>query len=198
MKLDISKAYDRVEWDFLEKMMLPLGLDEQWVHLAMETVTTTSYFVLINGDPRGFINPSRGIKQGNHLSPYLFLMCAEGMSTMLWRAKERKQLQGILSCRNGVQISHLLFTDDSLLFCQASIEECQQPITILEQYERTLGQAINRDKTSLFFSKNTRAEVRDTIQGMLGAQVMTDCEKYFGLPMVAGKSKVRTFREIKE
>ena len=83
MKLDISKAYDRVEWDFLEKMMLPLGLDEQWVHLVMETVTTTSYFVLINGDPRGFINPSRGIKQGNHLSPYLFLMCAEGMSTML-------------------------------------------------------------------------------------------------------------------
>ena len=198
MKLDISKAYDRVEWDFLEKMMLPLGLDEQWVHLAMETVTTTSYFVLINRDPRGFINPSRGIKQGNHLSPYLFLMCAEGMSTMLWRAKERKQLQGILSCRNGVQISHLLFTDDSLLFCQASIEECQQLITILEQYERTSGQAINRDKTSLFFSKNTRAEVRDTIQGMLGAQVMTDCEKYLGLPMVAGKSKVRTFRELKE
>ena len=83
MKLDISKAYDKVEWDFLEKMMLPLGLDEQWVHLVMETVTTTSYFVLINGDPRGFINPSRGIKQGDHLSPYLFLMCAEDMSAML-------------------------------------------------------------------------------------------------------------------
>lgn len=62
VKLDISKAYDRVKWDFLEKTMLRLGLDEQWVHVAIETVTIASYFVLINGEPRGFINPSRGIK----------------------------------------------------------------------------------------------------------------------------------------
>ncbi|XP_075645036.1 uncharacterized protein LOC142616028 [Castanea sativa] len=71
-------------------------------------------------------------------------------------------------------------------------------VTILEQYERALGQAINRDKTALFFNKNTRAEVRDIIQGMLGVQVMTDCEKYLGLPMVVGNSKVNAFRGLKE
>ena len=92
----------------------------------------------------------------------------------------------------------MLFADDSLLFCQASVEECQQLIIILEQYERASGQAINRDKMTLFFSKNTRAEVKDIIQGMLGAQVMTDCEKYLGLPMLPGKSKVNTFRGLKE
>lgn len=63
--------------------MIKMGLDERWVALAMETVTATSYFVLINGEPKGFIKPTRGIKQGDLLSPYLFMLYAEGLSTML-------------------------------------------------------------------------------------------------------------------
>jgi len=62
IKLDISKAYDHVEWDFLRSIMLKLGIDEQWVRLTMEIVCTSSYSMLINGEPRGYITPSRGIK----------------------------------------------------------------------------------------------------------------------------------------
>ena len=80
VKLDVSKVYDRVEWDFLRDIMLKLGLDHRWVNLAMETVITASYSILINGEPKGFITPSRGIKQGDPLSPYLYLLCAEGLS----------------------------------------------------------------------------------------------------------------------
>ena len=194
VKLDINKAYDRVEWWFLERILAKMGLDERLEHLAMETVTIASHSIFINREPRGHIKPSRGIKQGDPLSPYLFLTCVEGLSAMLRRAEERRQLHGILSCRNGVQISHLLFVDDSLLFCQATMEECQQLQTIFEQYEEASGQSINKSKTALFFSKNTRAEVGDTIQGMLGAQVMTNCEKCLQLPMVTGKSKVNSFK----
>ena len=198
VKLDISKAYDRMEWCFLERIMAKLALNERWIHLAKEIVTTASYSILINGEPRGHIKPSKGIKQGDPLSPYLFLMCAEGLSAMLRRAGERRQLHGILSYRNGIQISHLLFANDSLLFCQATVEECQQLKTILEQYEKASGQSIKQNKTALFFSKNTRAEVKDIIQGMLGAQVMTDCEKYLGLPMVIGQFKVNSLKDLKE
>ena len=121
VKLDISKAYDRVEWDFLRRIMLKLGLSEQWVDLAMETICIASYSILINGEPKGFITLTQGIRQRNPLSPYLFLLCAEGLSSMLRKATESNQVHGLLSCRGGVKISHLLFVDDTLLFVRLAL-----------------------------------------------------------------------------
>ena len=88
VKLDISKAYDRLEWGFLRSIMLKLGLDCRWINMAMEIVTTASYLVLINWEPKVFITPTRGIKQGDPLSPYLYLLCMEGLSTLLRKAEE--------------------------------------------------------------------------------------------------------------
>ena len=198
VKLDISKAYDRVEWSFLRNIMIKLGLDRRWVNMAMETITTASYSIIINGEPKGFISPSRGIKQGDPLSPYLFLLCAEGLSALLRKAEENRSLKGVLSSKHGVCISHLLFADDSLLFCQATVDECHRLLELLGKYEGASGQAINRQKTLVFFSKNTKREVRNEIQQLLGARVMTECEKYLGLPMPNGKSKVGTFKELQE
>ena len=125
IKLDISKLYDRVEWSFLQRIMLKMGLLDQWVNLAIETVSTASYSILINGEPKGLIKPTCGIKQGDSLSPYLFLFCVEGLSSLIRKAVTTNKLKGIQSCRDGVRISHLLFTDDSLLFCEAKRGECQ-------------------------------------------------------------------------
>ena len=86
MKLDINKAYDTVEWDFLWKIMLKIGLSEQWVNLAMESVITPIYSIFIKGEPKWFISLSREIRQDDPLSPYLFLLCAEGLSSLLQKA----------------------------------------------------------------------------------------------------------------
>ena len=88
VKLDISKAYDRVEWEFLRKIMLKMGFSARWVGLTMQCVSSASYTVLINNEPRGFISPTRGLKQGDPLSPYLLLFCVEGLSTLLRKAIE--------------------------------------------------------------------------------------------------------------
>ena len=160
IKLDISKAYDRVEWSFLQQIMLKLGFDERWVQLAMATIHIATYSVLINREPKGYISPSRGLKQGDLLSPYLFLLCAEGLSSLIRKVVETKHLHGILSCKNGVCISHLLFADNSFIFCQATMEEGQHLLNILGRYEAASRQAINRHKTSIFFSRNTRDSVK--------------------------------------
>ena len=116
--------------------------------------STNTYSVLINGDPQGHITPTRGIKQGDPFSPYLFLLCAEGLSSMLRKATENRELHGITSHRGGVKISHLLFADDRLLFCEATLGECHLLLEILAKYEAASRQAINRQKSSLLFSRN--------------------------------------------
>ena len=164
----------------------------------METVHIATYSVLINGESNGYKNPSCGIKQGDPLSPYLFLLFAEGLSFLIKKAMERKQLCGILSCTNGACISHLLFADDSFIFYKAMVEESQHLLDILGRYEAASSQAINRQKTSIFFSHNTRQTVKMDIYALFRSSILENCETYLGLPIVGGKSKLNMFKGLHE
>jgi len=172
IKLDMSKAYDWVEWSFLEGMMRKMGFHEKWISLMMMCVTTVCYSVLINGEPKGTIRPSRGIRQRDPISPYLFLLCAEGLSAMFRREENKGRIRGISVCRKAPQVSHLMFVNDCIIFCNATREEGARVLQILEDYEKNSGQKLNKDKTSLFFSKNTSSETREAIKGMFGAQII--------------------------
>ena len=156
IKLDMSKAYDQVEWAFLEAIMCRLGFQERLISLMMMCVNSVSYFVLVNGKPKGRIFPTRGLRQGDIISLYLFLLCAEGLSAMLRRVESGGIPRGISVCRQDPLVSHLLFVDDCIVFCNASKEEGDRVTKILETYERESGQKLNREKTSLFFSVRTQ------------------------------------------
>ncbi|GLT35476.1 hypothetical protein SLA2020_099250 [Shorea laevis] len=199
VKLDLSKAFDRVKWNFLEDTMRAMGFPEQWINRVMMCVCTVEYSVLINGCPTKKFTPSRGIRQGDPLSPFLFLLCAEGLSALLSRAISRGELKGLSLCRGSPRLSHLFFfADDSLLFGEASVQEATTLLEILKEYEVVSDQQINLDKSSIFFSSNTSPAVQQqVIQTLNVSKVIVD-DKYLGLPLIIGRKRAICFDFIRE
>ena len=198
MKLDISKAYNHVEWELLKGIMVRLGFPDLWIERVLCYVSTPSFLVCINDKAYGTIMPSRGLRQGDPLSPYLFLLCAEGFTTLLSKFEEEGRLKGVAVCRSAPRISHLLFADDSLLFCQASLEEVKCVTDILQLYADSSGQCINFEKSSIYFSSNTIGGQREMIKSMLGVKEVEKFESYLGLPTLLDLSKYQAFSFLKD
>ena len=108
LKLDMSKAYDRVEWSFLQSTM-QMGFGNRWIILVMEYIGTPRLLVVLNRNPKGNIIPSRGLRQGCPLSPYLFLLCAEGFSSLPNEAERWGNLMGFACRCTSSLVSYLLF-----------------------------------------------------------------------------------------
>lgn len=100
--------------------------------------------------------------------PYFFIICAEGLSSLLNRAELDRGIIGLPITRGGTRLNHLFFADDSLLFCKASIFEWMRIQEVLQVYEKTSGQKLNREKTSIFFSRNTKPNTRAHIESVAG------------------------------
>ena len=164
----------------------------------MRCICSVSYLVIVNGAACGNIIPTRGLRQGDPLSPTLFLICTEGLSALIHRAARNQCLTGISICRGCPRVTHLLFADDSILFCKASVGESQELRSILQKYEEASGQKINTDKSSIFFSPNTTQETKDEILASLGPMQDTRHTKYLGLPSFIGRSKKQVFAILKE
>ena len=126
--------------------MIKMGFHTQWVDIMMKCVCFVAYSVKINGQPRGVITPTRGLRQGDPLSPYfffffLFFFLGEvGLSALIRKSMELGTIKGIDACARGPSISRLFFANDSMIFCKATGEECSNLIGILEKYEKALGQ----------------------------------------------------------
>lgn len=196
LKLYMAKAYDPIEWVYLEAVLRKFGFDEQWICWVMACVTTVSFATVINGEKGELFTPSRGIRQGCPLSPYLFILCAEGFHYLIQSAIEDNTLHGVKIGRHCPSISHLFFADDSILFWEATASGCNAIEGILRKYEAASGQMVNREKSSLFFSPNTPANVKSGISENLQIRCENRGGRYLGLPSIIGRSKTEVFRYV--
>ena len=156
-----------------------------------------SYSIVINNSLTDTFKPSRGLRQGDPFSLYLFLICTEGLSAVLTKLQRDGMINGTQAKRHGPIVTHIFFANDSLLFAKANRRESERVKNVLQLYKECFGQKINFDKSALFFSSNTHDETKVELKELFGVEATMNLEKYLGLPTMVGKNKRYAFREIK-
>lgn len=189
IKTDMSKAYDRIEWSFLRDVLSRFGFSETWISWLMTCVTSVSYSYLVNGAAQGKVHPSRGIRQGDPLSPYLFILCTEVLSGLCKKAQLRGDVVGVKVARNFPAINHLLFADDSMFFSRTDPRSCLALISVLRQYEEASGQFINLDKSAITFSAKMPGLMKRRVRDQFHILNEGGMGKYPGLPENFGRKK---------
>ncbi|KAL9660817.1 hypothetical protein QQ045_025635 [Rhodiola kirilowii] len=173
IKLDMSKAYDRVEWDLLEEMQRRMGFPDLW------------------------INKREGLAV-DPLSPYLFVICTEWLAQRLKTYQQVGDLQGIKVGKSGPVISHFLFADDCILFVKADVDNVLKLKKVLREYEAVSGQQINYGKSEMFVGDNVSMERARCFGGILGVRVVECIDKYLGLPVSLNGRKTALLNFIED
>ena len=198
LKLDISKAYDCMDWDYLRVVMVKMGFNAWWIQWMSMCVEAVDYFVLVNNEKVGPIIPGRGLRQGDPLSPYLFIICAESFSSLIRDTKARGVITGTKICRWAPPVSHLLIADDCFLFFKADEGQATVMKNILSLYEAASGQAISLPKSEIYCSRNVHDPLKKTLIDIIGVQTILGSGKYLGLQPMVGRDHNATFSYIKD
>ncbi len=180
-KLDLSKAYDRVDWHYLEQAMIRLGFSHRWVGWIMECITVVRYPVKFNGTLLSAFAPTRGLTQGDPLSPFLFLFAADGLSLLLDEKVQSGDITPVRICRQAPGISHLLFADDTLLFFSADNHQAEVVQEVLDNYAQSTGEVLCHVQSC--YPNSVCNMIRSTLQI---TQASFD-DKYQGFPMPEGR-----------
>lgn len=196
VKIDLEKAYDRLNWEFIRDTLQDIGLPEGFINLTWECISSVRMRVLWNGEALEEFLPSRGVRQGDPLSPYLFVLCIERLFHLVNVAVEQKLWSPIQLSRGGPKLSHLAFADDLMLFAEASLDQADIMKTILGLFCESSGQKVSMEKTRIFFSKNVSREKKNELSDACGFQCTEDLGKYLGAPLIHHRSGRNSYQFI--
>ncbi|GAB2298359.1 hypothetical protein Dimus_038529 [Dionaea muscipula] len=195
VKLDFAKAYDSVNWNYLLNMMRLMGFGDKWIRWIEACVTSANFSVLINGSPTKLVHMEKGICQGDPLSPFLFIIAAEGLNWLFKRARELGLINGILLGSGDLRLTHLQFADDTILFCADDMIEIQNVKMILKCFELMSGLRVNFHK-SVVCGLGVSKEKTSALADVFNCQVQPLPFKYLGIPLGANPRLVKTWKPV--
>ena len=198
MKVDLQKAYDRVNWSFLGTVMTKFGFNETFTNWIMQCVSTVSFSILINGEKTKYFRSSRGLRQGDPLCPYLFIMCQEVLFRLIDREFFNGALNGVKMNPAGVAFTHVMYADDLILFAKATNREVKVLNDCLENYCLWSGQIVNREKSGLVFSKLVTKERKRSAKEELNMKLISLNDKYLGALLFASRIRTKDFKFLQD
>ncbi|RVX23043.1 LINE-1 retrotransposable element ORF2 protein [Vitis vinifera] len=190
-KIDFEKAYDHVSWDFLDHVLEMKGFGSRWRKWMSGCLSSVSFAVLVNGNAKRWVKASRGLRQGDPLSPFLFTIVADVLSRMLLKAKERNVLEGFKVGRNRTRVSHLQFVDDTIFFSSSREEDMMTLKNVLLVFGHISGLKVNLDKSNIY-GINIEQNHLSRLAEMLDCKASGWPILYLGLPL-GGNPKTSGF-----
>ena len=182
IQLNLSKAFDRINRKYMRSMLQAFGFNQQWINWTMELVSGAFFSILLNGGPIQPFTPSRGTWQGDPLSPFLFIIMAEGLGGSLTKARRQNQLKGIKPAHQGPIVMHQQFVDDTMLMGTPTMQEARTINQVLKTFSEASGMEINltKSKKKIF---NTSIPVQRNLSRILQIQKTSLPTKYLGIPI---------------
>ncbi|CAH9071538.1 unnamed protein product [Cuscuta epithymum] len=194
IKVDLRKAYDTVSWEFLENVLKDIGIPTLFVNWIMECVTTSSFSISINGVLHGWFEGKRGLRQGDPMSPLLFVICLEYFSRMIDLRTMGPNFKYHPLC-SKLKISHLAYADDLVLFSKGDCRSIKILAETLEDYGMVSGLMVNHDKSNIFLGGNV-ANALPQILDLVDFQQGSFPVRYLGIPLAPLKISVAQFSPL--
>lgn len=191
-KVDFAKAYNSIDWNYVIEMLRNMNFPGKWISWVKECISTATANVLVNGSPSGEFQLERGLRQGDTLSPFLFLVAAEGLNALTKRAVREGLLKGVTIGRGNMVIFHLQYADDIIFAVEGTVENAKAVKWILKNFEIISGLSVNFEK-SCAYGINVENDLLEEIANELGCRVGSWPIPYLGVKIGGGVNGVEAW-----
>ncbi|XP_026442503.1 uncharacterized protein LOC113342053 [Papaver somniferum] len=184
LKLDISQAFDTMNWSFVLEVFRRYGFSERWCRWLLDILSSARISILLNSNPEGYFKINRGLRQGDPLSPLIFVLIEVVLSRNITKLFRDKKMTPMV-IRNGICPTHIFFADDIMIFCKGNLKSVNNLIDLLGNYQDALGQTVCRQKSKIYYGGGSLSR-RTYLADFLGMSVATFPDHYLGVKIMPG------------